>query len=67
MWIRIQILIWNTASHLPSAKMFISLLILYCSVLDLNRYVFGPVGSKSVIVCTDPDPYISKQNNLDKQ
>jgi hypothetical protein len=40
------------------------------SVVDLdplNPYCtfFWPPGSESVIICTDPDPSINKQKNLD--
>jgi hypothetical protein len=38
------------------------------NVVDPNPYVFSPVGSGSVIICTDPDPSINKQKskkNLD--
>ncbi len=33
-----------------------------------NPYVFGPLGSRSVIICTDPDPdpSINKQKVWDK-
>ena len=48
-------------------KMVISLPVLNCSVLDLDWYVFGSLlGSGSIIICTDPDPSIRKQINLDK-
>ncbi len=35
------------------------------SVVDPDMYVFGPPGSKSVIICTDPDldPSSNKQKN----
>jgi hypothetical protein len=39
-----------------------------CSVVDLDPYVFGPSGSRSVIICTETDPSINKQaskKNLD--
>ncbi len=29
--------------------------------MDPDPYVFGPPGSESVIICTDPDPPIIKQ------
>jgi hypothetical protein len=31
------------------------------SAVDPDPYVFGPPGSGSVIICTDPDPSINKQ------
>ncbi len=46
--------------------MVISLPVLNCSVLDLDWCVFGSLGSGSIIICTDPDPFFRKQNNLDK-
>ncbi len=36
------------------------------SVLDSDPYVFGYPGSGSRIICTDPDPFINKQKNLEK-
>ncbi len=47
-------------------NMVISLPVLNCSVLDLDWHVFGSLESGSIIICTDPDPSIRKQNNLDK-
>jgi hypothetical protein len=35
--------------------------ILISSVVAPDPEVFGPPGSRSVIICTDPDPYIIKQ------
>jgi hypothetical protein len=32
-------------------------------VVDTDPEVFGPPGSGSVIVCTDPDPSIIQQKN----
>jgi hypothetical protein len=31
-----------------------------------DQYVFGPLGSGSVIICTDPDPSINKRKIRDK-
>jgi hypothetical protein len=41
-------------------------MIIVVSDRDPDPYVFGPLGSGSVIVCTDLDPFMIKQKNLDK-
>ncbi len=37
----------------------------HISVVDPDLYVFGPLGSGSVIICTGPDPSINKQKKQD--